>query len=64
MEFSIGDEKIKLTSFERRVLCGLLRGFSMSKLAKERGCTIKTISQHKQNALLKINCKRISELIM
>ncbi len=52
-----------LTAMERRTIIELLRGKKAVFIANQRGCSVKTISQHKQNALSKIGLKNICELV-
>lgn len=53
-----------LTPAERYTISALIKGKDTLALANEKGCTIKTISQHKQNALSKLGCRKIYDLIM
>lgn len=52
-----------LTEMERMVLAELSGDKTISLIAKERGCSAKTVSQHKQNALNKMGFKRLKDVL-
>ncbi|WP_409309776.1 helix-turn-helix transcriptional regulator [Pectobacterium sp. B1J-3] len=54
---------IFLTPMECFILAELFGEKSTLSIAKERGCSVKTIHQHKKNALVKMGFNRLVELI-
>lgn len=52
-----------LTEMERMVLAELSGDKTISLIARERGCSAKTVNQHKQNALNKMGFKRLKDVL-
>ncbi|KFX00496.1 hypothetical protein KP22_19930 [Pectobacterium betavasculorum] len=65
MDRIIRIEKMKrfLTPMERFILAEIFGEKSTSIIAQERGCSVKTIYQHKKNALVKMGFKSLVEII-
>ncbi len=53
---------VMLTQMERVIMAELCRDKSIPSIARERGCSVKTISQHKQNALWKMGYRKLKEI--
>ncbi|CCG85790.1 hypothetical protein EPIR_0425 [Erwinia piriflorinigrans CFBP 5888] len=55
-------EGVTLTQMERTVLAELSGEKTIKLIARERGCSAKTVSQHKQNALCKMGFRKLKEV--
>lgn len=62
VKYRLTQPRIILTRTERMVLAELSGEKTIQRIASERGCSAKTVSQHKQNALYKMGFKKLKEV--
>ncbi|NJQ22338.1 helix-turn-helix transcriptional regulator [Pantoea sp. LS15] len=56
--------RIILTRREKQILYKLSEGFSSSEIAKNIGLHVKSVSQHKRNAMRKLSLPNTKELLL
>lgn len=62
-KYRLNHDGITLTQMERTVLAELSGEKTISHIARERGCSAKTVSQHKQNALYKMGFRKLKDVL-
>lgn len=62
IKYRLSQPRLILTCTERMILAELSGEKTIKKIAKERGCSAKTVSQHKQNALYKMGFRKLKEV--